>query len=302
MISTEMEPNRQRKCTCCKPSLGRMISMIMYLLLLLAELVVTSTFIYYFGKSVSPVFTSESRLKTTNVSSSTKNASHVFPVQLVRYFGMTESYSRLIMALNCLDTVNCWIFLGAVFISPHFTGFCPLMKNLIRLPKFWTLLFVFVLFVIGDVIESTSSSIVASIYKFRAMVAVCFTFSLNAFFVTMILGVLNEMKICHMAPGQVHLIFKGALIILCFRLLVYLINTILYLAVILYLIAGVKDSYWRKGGTFTTCVSSFLFLPFYKKGTELVWTKIFHDEKYIIGKIRGPERQDSDLNSTIQTV
>ena len=174
------------------------------------------------------------------------------------------------------------------------------MKNLIRLPKFWTLLFVFVLYVIGNVIESTSSSIVASVYKFRAMVAVCFTFSLNAFFVTMILGVLNEMKICHMAPGQVYLIFKGALIIFCFRLLVYLINTILYLAVILYLIAGVKDSYWRKGGTFTTCVSSFLFLPFYKKGNELVWTKIFHDDKYIIGKIRGPERQDSDLNSTIQ--
>ena len=299
MISTEMEPNRQRKCTCCKPSLGRMISMIMYLLLLLAELVATFTFIYYFGKSVSPVFTSESYL---NVSSSTKNASHVFPIQLVRYFGMTETYSRLIMALNCLDTVNCWIFLGAVFISPHFTGFCPMMKNLIRLPKFWTLLFVFVLYVIGNVIESTSSSIVASVYKFRAMVAVCVTFSLNAFFVTMILGVLNEMKICHMAPGQVHLIFKGALIILCFRLLVYLINTILYLAVILYLIAGVKDSYWRKGGTFTTCVSSFLFLPFYKKGTELVWTKIFHDDKYIIGKITGPERQDSDLNSTIQAV
>ena len=131
MISTEMEPNRQRKCTCCKPSLGRMISMIMYLLLLLAELVVTFTFTYYFGKSISPVFTSESHLKTTNVSSSTKNASHVFPIQLVRYFGMTESYSRLIMALNCLDTVNCWIFLGAVFISSHFTGFYPLMKNLI---------------------------------------------------------------------------------------------------------------------------------------------------------------------------
>ena len=221
MISTEVESNRQRKYTCCKPSLGRMISMIMYLLLLLAELVVTFTFSYYFGKSVSPVFTSESRLKTTNVSSSTKNASRVFPIQLVRYFGMTESYSRLIMALNCLDTVNCWIFLGAVFLSPHFTGFSPLMKNLIRLAKFWTLLFVFVLFVIGDVIESTSSSIVASIYKFRAMVAVCFTFSLNAFFETMILGVLNEMKICHMAPGQVYLIFKGALIIFCFRLLVY---------------------------------------------------------------------------------
>ena len=92
----------------------------------------------------------------------------------------------------------------------------------------------------GDVIESTSSSIVASVYKFRTMVAVCFTFFLNVFFVTMILGVLNEMKICHMTSGQVHLIFKGALIIFCFRLLVYLINTILYLAVILFLIAGVK--------------------------------------------------------------
>lgn len=149
---------------------------------------------------------------------------------------------------------------------------------------------------------AASSPLVTSVYKFRAMIAVCFTFSLDAFFVTMILVALNETKVRHMAPGKVHLIFKVALIVFCLRLLVYLINTILYLTVILYLIAGVKDSYWRKGGTFVNCVSSFLFLPFYKKGTELVWTKIFHDDKYIIGKIRGPERQDSGLDSGTQAV
>ncbi|XP_022784873.1 uncharacterized protein LOC111325330 [Stylophora pistillata] len=302
MISNEMEPNRQRKCACCKSTLGWMILMIMYLLLLLAEVVITFTFIYHFGKTISPVFTSK-RLTATNVSSSsTKNTSQIFPIHLVRYLGMTKTYSRLIMTLNCLDAVNCWIFLGAVFKSPQFTGLCPLIKNLIRLPRFWTLIFVFSLFVTGDVIESASSSLVISVYKFRAMIAVCFTFSLDAFFVTMILVALNETKVRHMAPGKVHLIFKVALIVFCLRLLVYLINTILYLTVILYLIAGVKDSYWRKGGTFVNCVSSFLFLPFYKKGTELVWTKLFHDDKYIIGKIRGPERQDSGLDSGTQAV
>ncbi|XP_022784902.1 uncharacterized protein LOC111325359 [Stylophora pistillata] len=295
---TLMISNRQRKCAFCKSTFSRMISIIMYLLLLLSEVVVIFAFIYHFGKTISPVFTSK-RLTATNITSSTKNTSHIFPIHLVRYLGMTETYSTLIMALNCLDTVSCWIFLGAVFKSPHFTGLCPLIKNLIRLPRFWTLMFVFVLVVMGNVIDSASSSLVTPVYKFRTMVAVCFTFSLDAFFVTMILGALNEMKVRQMAPGQVHLIFKGALIVFCFRLLVCLITTILYLTVVFYLIAGVKDSYWRKGGTFINCVSTFLFLPFYKKGTELVWTKIFRDDKFIIGKIRGPERQDSGLDSGI---
>ena len=272
--------------------------MIMYLLLLLAEVVVIFIFIYYFGKAISPVFTSE-RLTTTNVSSSTKNSSHIFQMHLVRYLGMTKTYSGVIMTLNCLDTASCWIFLGAVFKSPHFTGLCPLIKILIRLPRFWTLIFVFLLYVTGNVIESANPSLVASVYKFRAMIGVDFTFSLDAFFVTIILGALNVTKVRHMAPGKVHLIFKGALIVFCFRLLVYLIITILSLTVILYLIAGVKDSYWQKEGTFINCLSSFLLLPFYKKGTELVWTKIFRDDKNIIGKIRGPERQDSGLDSGI---
>ncbi|XP_022784857.1 uncharacterized protein LOC111325315 [Stylophora pistillata] len=298
MMLPQIEPNRKRKCPCSKSTFGWMTSIIMYLLLLLAEVVVTFAFIYYFGKKISPVFTSAS-LTAANVSSSTKNPSHIFEIQLVLYLGGTKTYSTLIMALNCLDTVNCWIFLGAVFKSPHFTGLCPLIKNLIRLPRFWTLIFIFVLYVTGNVIESASSSLVASVYKFRAMIAVDFTFSLNAFFVTMTLGALNVTKVRHMAPRQVHLIFKGALIVFCFRLLVYLIITIIYLTVILYLIAGVKDSYWRKGGTFINCISSFLFLPFYKKGTELAWTKILRDDKNIIGKIRGPERQDIVLDSGI---
>ena len=52
------------------------------------------------------------------------------------------------------------------------------------------------------------------------MIAVFFTFSLDAFFATTILGALNEMKVRQMAPGQQHLIFKAALIVFCFRLLV----------------------------------------------------------------------------------
>ena len=269
--------------------------MIMYLLLLLAEVVVICTFIYYFVKIISPAFSSE-RLTTTNVSSSTKNTSHIFQIHLsVRYLGMTETYSGVIMTLNCLGTASCWIFLGAVFKSPHFTGFCPLIKNLIRLPRFWTLILVFFLYVLGDFIE-----IVAPVYKSRAMIAVDVTFLLDALSVTIILGALNETKVHDMATEQNHLIFKGALIVFFFRLLVYLISTIVYLTVILYLIAGVKDSYWQKRGTFIYCIGSFLFLPFYKKGTELVWTKIFRDDKNIIGKIRGPERQGSGLDSGIQ--
>ena len=202
------------------------------------------------------------------------------------------------MTLNCLDTANCWIFLGAVFKSPHFTGLFPLIKNLIRLPRFWTLLFVFLLYVTGNVIESVSP-LVAPVYKFRPIIAVQFTFSLDAFFLTIILVALNVTKVRHMAPGQKHLIFKGALIAFFFRLLVYLIIAILSLTLNLYWIAGAKDSYWQKGGTFMNCIGNFLLLPFYKKGTELVWTKIFRDDKNIIGKIRGPERQDSALDSGI---
>lgn len=114
---------------------------------------------------------------------------------------MIEFYFRLIMVLNCLDIVNCWIFFGVVFIFLYFIGFCFMMKNFICLLKFWILLFVFVFFVIGDVIESISFLIVVFVYKFRVMVVVCFMFFLNVFFVIMIFGVLNEMKICYMVLG-----------------------------------------------------------------------------------------------------
>ena len=174
-----------------------------------------------------------------------------------------------------------------------------MMNNLIRLPRFWTLIFVFVLFVTGDIVEIVSSPTLPVVYKFREMIVVCLTFVLNAFSITMILGALNHTKVRHLVQGRAYLLFKGALTVFCFRLLVYLILTIFHLTVILYLIAGINNTFWREGGAFTNSVSSFLFLPFYKKGTELTWTKLFRDDKYIIGKVNSTERHYSDISNSI---
>ena len=247
---------------------------------------------------MSPIFTSED-LDVVKNASSTKNTSDVIQVNLGLYLNITETYCTTVMSLNCLDTLNCWIFLIVVVIKSHrLIGCCEIMSNLIRLPRLWTLIFCFGLNILGNLLEIFVP--LPFLYKFTKVV--CLTFVLSAFSMTILLAALNQTKIRDLVHDSTSLIFKGALSVFFFRLLVYLILTIFHLTIILYLIAGAKKTFWLKGGAFTNGVSNFLFLPFYKKGTELIWIKIFRDDKFILGKVNSTERQNSDLCHGIQAV
>ena len=300
LISANSTSNRRRKCVFSRHFSLRRILTSVYLLLLLTEVVAGISMIYFYCKIISPIFTSDEHFNFTDVSS--KNVTHyIIPAKLVSYLNFTKTFSKMIMAVNFLDTLNCWIFLGVFSTSAHFIGCSAIVNDLIRVPRFWTLIFCFVLYFVGNVLE-VISPLMPVRYKFKGMMVVCLTFVLSGFSIMIMLGVLNHCKVRHLVPDHTYLLFKGALIVFCFRLIVFLIVTIFHLTVILYLIAGVKNTFWVKGGAFTNSISSFLFLPFYKKGTELIWTKIFRDEKCIIGKINSTARQNTGLSNGIQTV
>ena len=101
------------------------------------------------------------------------------------------------------------------------------------------------------------------------------------FFSLMILVVfLNHTKLRHTISGRAYILLKGALILFCFRFFLMLVgNTIR----VIYANDKAKN------------ITMLLLLPFVKKITELLWGKIFFDEKCIIGELR--RNRDTNLLS-----
>lgn len=238
-----------------------------YSFFLLAEIAAVGFYFYEYWKIVSPIFTS-------------KNATQG-PVD-VSYLNMTQTYSITLMTLNSLDTLNCWIFLGVIVTSPLFIGCSTMMKNLSRLPRFWTLLFCLFLTLSGNIIEIVSPFVF--MYRFPLTTALSVTFVISALSQTIMLGALNQTKICDLVQGETST-FKGALTVFFVRLLANLIVTTFHLTVILCLLAGAKERFSKEKGAITNSVSMFLYLPFYKMGTGLLWSKILRDDGHIFGRI-----------------
>lgn len=255
----------------------RWILKMSYSFLLVAEIAAVGFYIYDYWTIVSPIFSSK---KETVVP---RNSSEVNLKDAGLFLNMTPRYSISLITLNSLDTLNCWIFLGVIVISSQFIDCRTMMKNLILLPRFWTLLFCFFLTLLGNIIEIISPYIF--LYKFAFTPEVSVTFVISALSETIMLGALNQTKICDLVQGEKSLIFKGALSVFFVRLLANLIVTTFHLAVILCVLAGAKDTFRKERGAITNSVSMFLYLPFYKKGTGLLWSKILRDDRHIIGKI-----------------
>ncbi|XP_078372754.1 uncharacterized protein LOC144656402 isoform X1 [Oculina patagonica] len=180
---------------------------------------------------------------------------------------------------NGMDTINCWIFLGIVATSPHFVGCLTILRNLIRLPRSWTLIFLLALYVAGAVILVIHSPALQ-----RGMPIGCLIMDLlNAFTMLAMVGTLNHVEVRNLEQGHSRykrLLLKGALFVFFNHLLCSLMGTIFSVNFALFYATDVNSS--DKEGSLTTPVTNVLFLPFVIKITELMWTKIFHDEKCII--------------------
>ena len=206
----------------------------------------------------------------------------IVKLALVKYFGRNSTNTpqedleeflmetKVIISSNVTEIVNCCFFLIIIVRSPSFVGFSTALKDLCRLPNFWTLLLFFLIYFLTGV-----STIIQIAHRVDRLVIVRMVLEILDFFSLMILVVfLNHTKLRHTIRGRAYILLKGTLILFCFRFFLMVVgNTIDF-------IYGINaDDKAKK-------ITMLLLLPFVKKITELLWEKIFFDEKCIIGKMR----------------
>ena len=206
----------------------------------------------------------------------------IYPLSVNSNNALQVNYISIIitMALNLVEIINCCFFLGIIVKSPSFVGFSTVLKDLSCLPNFWTLLLFFLLYLMGD---SISIHIQHDLYKnctkvyslsmadkcrnvFKLAIVEIILESLDFFTVMILVVFLNHTNLRYTISGRawVYRMLKGTLVMFCFRLFVHVVKNILMAQI----------------------MNEILLLPFCKKIIELLWQKIFLDEKCIIGKIR----------------
>ena len=203
----------------------------------------------------------------------------IVKLALVKYFGRNSTNTpqedleeflmetKVIISLNVTEIVNCCFFLIIIVRSPSFVGFSTALKDLCRLPNFWTLLLFFLIYFLTGV-----STIIQIAHRVDKLVIVRMVLEILDFFSLMILVVfLNHTKLRHTISGRAYILLKGALILFCFRFFLMLVGNTIH---VIYANDKAKN------------ITMLLLLPFVKKITELLWGKIFFDEKCIIGELR----------------
>ena len=234
------------------------------------------------------VFTSVEIYGMLNVNSTNTSQEHY----QVRYI-----IANMKIALNLVEIINCCFFLGIILKSPSFVGFSTVVKDLCCLANFWALLLFFLLYLIGASISihisdglyknCTRYDSFRMIYKCRnvfKLAIVKIILEILNFFTMMIFVVfLNHTNLRYTISGRawVYRMFKGTLVMFCVRLFFPVVSNITIISIAL--IYGPNEN---KGILRAQIINDILLLPFCKKIIELLWQKIFLDEKFIIGKIR----------------
>ena len=194
--------------------------------------------------------------------------------------------------LNVVDTMNCCLFLIIIVKSPSFVGFSAVVKDLCCLPNFWTLFLFFLFYLIGVSLNICSLSKICSLYvsdldrapdcNVPTSLFVNMILEILNFFSLMILVVvLNDTKLRCTIRGHawVYRMLKGTLIMFCFRLFVPVASSIMTTNIPS--ISKLGSKYVQRD----LIIKNILFLPFGEKVVELLWKKIFLDDKCIVGKI-----------------
>ena len=196
------------------------------------------------------------------------------------------------IVLIFIDTCICWIFLGIVARSPHFVGCFTILKNLIRLPRFWSLVFLVMLYITGAVLAlllpfsgalRSQDALMKVIKILVAMKAVMEL--LNIFTKLALVGALNHVQLQNVARSRFqYSLLKVTLIVTWFFQFCALIGAtwIVYFGFIRVNATG--NSYEQQVISSRQAVMELLLLPFVIRTTELIWTKIFQDNECIIGK------------------
>ena len=198
-------------------------------------------------------------------------------------------YLVLGIVLNIVDALICWIFLGFVARSPGFVGCVTMVKYLIRLPKFWTLLYRLFLYILGVVLALKLFSSSASQNQEAIMEAVpiteIVTEALNVLTKVALVGVLNYVQVRNVAPSRFTCsLLKRTLEIVLLSQLCTFIDVIatIFLSFLLPIATG--NSQVQQKDSFSLDVMQLFLLPVLTSTTELIFTKRLQDNKCIIGK------------------
>ena len=204
----------------------------------------------------------------------------LFDVHVIANIPDIVSFVRIVATF--IDTLICWIFVGFVARSPRFVSCFTVLKNLIRLPQFWTLVSLFVLYILGAalVLRRFFSSASQNEDAIMKVVVVLWnaTMVLNVFTKVALVGVLNYVQVRDVARSRFkYWLLKGTLVVIWHFQMCLLIFGIgsLYLLV------------FQQEGSFRETVISLFQLPIVSRTTELIWIKLFQDNKCIIGKYEG---------------
>ena len=203
---------------------------------------------------------------------------------------MDDIYPESI-CLQVVDTLNCLIFLIIVARSPSFVGCFTILKNLVRLPRFWILVFLLVVYVLGTslVIFVTHSIPTSQTRQYLYYGCLVMDF-LNASIKVALVGALNQVQIRKVVRSRFkYCLLKGTLIVTCINLLCTLIGSLMtvYLYFIVSIVTDVNNSRGQRKvqeGSLTITLMEMLLLRLVITTTELIWTKILQDSKCIIGK------------------
>ena len=203
---------------------------------------------------------------------------------------------KMTITLNLVEIITCCFFLGIIVKSPSFVGFSTVFKDLCCLPNFWTLLLFFILYLIGGIItihaalvryikccvqDHSLCEIVNSCCVSKLTIVEMILEILDLFTMMILVVILNHTNLRYTISGRawVYRMLKGTLVMFCFRLFVPVVS--LTVAISTALINGPSMN-----AQMAQTISEILILPFCKKIIELLWQKIFFDEKCIIGKIK----------------
>ena len=202
------------------------------------------------------------------------------------------------IALNVIDTLICWIFLIIVARSPRFVGCFTIIKSLIRLPRFWNLVFLLVLYILGTVqvlllhfyFDATIPGPSSDLLVAEAVMEL-----LNVFTKLALVGALNHVQVQNVAhSGFSYKLLKRTLMVTWVSQFCVLIGTI----------ANFNLGLYSAGLSAKKALMELLLLPFVTRTTELIWTKIFQDNKCIIGKYESNSftRQNPRISNAIEAI
>ena len=168
-------------------------------------------------------------------------------------------------------------FTAIVVKSQIFVGFSIVGRNLIHLPKFWTLVILFALYLLGELIyfpklshlECSNKKCLGHLEIFGIVMAM-----IHSFFLTILIAFLNNVNIRNIGHIRTYESLKITLVVFCSCLAISWLTSVF----------GIVFSLGSKND-WLIAIGQILLLPFYQKAIELLWTKIFRDEKCIIGEI-----------------